>query len=228
MNGIRIACVLCLMLGGKLISGQTFDLPEDSAAKDWSIWVEALEAGQREKDQIHAYQTSLKFPLPAPKHQSVTEPDVAKALGGALALGGLGLVALFVIHFNRERRKNRNIHLTIHQQELLKRINEELKVGMPKLAQRKTNLMAAMIQLSRPFSFRWTANVDYASVDVSYQEMELIVWTKLKFTIDEIAAEMGLSTSHIYRIRAGLRKKINLQRQQTLDIFLTETALQAH
>ncbi len=228
MKCIRIACVLCLMTGGSWISGQTIESPEDSAVEDWSIWLNALEAGQQEKDQVNAYQTSLKFPLPSPKPQRITESDVARAWGGILGLVGLGLVGFYLINFFRERRKSQAIQLTAHQQQMIERINEALKTGMPQLAQRKSNLMIALIQLSRPFAFRWTANADQTSIEISHQEMELIVWTKLKCTIDEIAAEMGLSTSHIYRIRAGLRKKFNLQRQQTLDTFLTSTELQAH
>lgn len=62
--------------------------------------------------------------------------------------------------------------------------------------------------------------LDSKQIELTPQELEVVIWTKLNLSTEEVALRMEVSPSHVYRLRGNLRKKIGIDRSQSLEAFL--------
>lgn len=210
--GLLLCCVALAGPADASRAGEAL-LGADSVA----AWVEQVAGAQARRDSLRSFRPEHAFPNPTSPLPLAGTTRVLCGIAGAL--GGL-LCVLSFLAMKPRLGASASRALPAYQLEALRRMRPERLGAAEGESERKAQLVGGLLDLMPDLVESVDLALDSKQIELTPQELEVVIWTKLNLSTEEVALRMEVSPSHVYRLRGNLRKKIGIDRSQSLEAFL--------
>lgn len=140
------------------------------------------------------------------------------------AIACLGVIALILwLKMRRSHPENGGHSLPAQANEALNQLANLEEKDEP--SEQRTEAMQALLQLNNAFQFNAKLEIGNELIPLTEDEHAIVRWIQMRISNDKTAAQMGVSLSKVYQLRAGLRSKLQLKRSQSLEFELAKAVV---